>query len=106
MNTQGNKAWRSLFIFAFMQLFFALFVNAQGTTPGSGYDGFFVFLLLFLVTVMGIVISMSVKTKQMIKENKKRKATGKEDGLSNYLQNLDSQQIEIVLKGKRKTSKD
>jgi cytochrome c oxidase cbb3-type subunit 1 len=87
-----------------MQLFFTISVNAQGITAGSG-SSFFIFLLLFLVVILGVVISMSMKTKQMIKENKKKKATGKEDDLSNYLQNLDSQQIEILLKRKRNPSK-
>lgn len=106
MNTHSNKTWRSLFILAFMQLFFTFSVNAQDTTAGSGYSRLLIFLLPLLFIVLGIAISMSVKTKEMIRENKKRKATGKEEDLSNYLQNLDSQQIEILLKRKCNTSKD
>lgn len=105
MNTHG-KIWRMSFILAFMQLCFTLSVNAQGTTAGSGYSGFFIFLLLFLIIILGIAISMSVKTKEMIREKKKRRAAGKEEDLSSYLQNLDSQQIELLLKRKRNTPKE
>lgn len=106
MTTLGNKTWRILLTIAFMQLVFTLSVNAQGTTAGSGYSRLFIYLLLFLFVVLGIAISMSVKTKEMIRENEKRKASGKEENFSSYLQNLDSQQIEILLKRKRNTSKD
>ncbi len=104
MNTQINKRRRSLFILTFMPLFFTLAVSAQGKAAESGSRAFFIFLLIFLLIILGITLSMSVKTKEMIRENKKQKGNDTGEELSGYLQNLDSSQIETLLKKKRHTS--
>lgn len=83
MNTLFNKGWCSLLIHR-----------------ASGVPNFFIFLLIILLIVLGIAISMSVKTKELVRENKKSKATAKEEDLSSYQQNLDSCQIDILLKRK------
>ncbi|WP_254639939.1 cbb3-type cytochrome c oxidase subunit I [Chitinophaga sp. GbtcB8] len=106
MNTRANKTWRILFTLAFMQLFFILSVNAQGTSKGAGHAGLFIFLILFLVVVLGIAISTLAKTKEMISENRKTKASFKDKDFGNYLRDLDSREIEIILKRKRNPSKD
>lgn len=105
MKTQINKRWRSLFILTFMLLFFILNVNAQGRTSGPVYSGLFIFLLIFLLIVLIISLSMYFKTKEMIRENKKEKGNVTSEELSGYLQNLDSSQIETLLKKKKHSSK-
>lgn len=104
MIIQFNKSWCSLLILYCIQLFVALPVNAQNKATGSGVSGFLVFLLIILLIVLGIALSISVKAKELVRENKKKKATVKEEDLSNYLQNLDSRQIEIFLKKKHHAS--
>lgn len=104
MNTQCNKGGCNWFILTGLQLFFALPVNAQNKAAGSGVSGFLILLLITLLIVLGFAIGMWVKTRELVRENKKRKATTKEEDFSRYLQNLDSSQIEIFLKKKRHTT--
>lgn len=104
MNAQINKRWHSLLVLAFMQLFFTLPVSAQGKTTGSGSWILFIFLLIFLLIVLGVTLSMAVKTKEMIRENKKQKENDTGEDLSEYLQNLDSSQIETLLKKRKHAS--
>lgn len=103
MNTQFYKRWYSLFILTCIQSFFILPVYAQNKTAGSDIPGIFIFLLIILLMALVIAISMSIKTRELVRENKKRKETAKEEDLSSYLQNLDSRQIEIFLKRKHHT---
>jgi len=103
MDTHCNTRWRYLLIPACIQ-FLALQVNAQNKAAGSGVSGIFIFLLIILLIILGIAISVWVKTKEIVKENKKWKIAAEEEDFYNYLQNLDSRQIEIVLKKKRHTS--
>ena len=104
MKTRCNKRWFNWPILICIQLFFALPVNAQNKAAGSGVSGFLILLLITLLIVLGFAIGMSVKTRELVRENKKRKATTKEEDFSRYLQNLDSSQIEIFLKKKRHTT--
>ncbi len=86
--------------------FFVMPVNAQDSAAGSGVQGFLILLLLILLIALGFTLSMSVKTREFIKENKKRKTTPNNEDLSSYLKNLDSDQIEIFLKKKQSGSEN
>jgi cytochrome c oxidase cbb3-type subunit 1 len=85
--------------------FFALPVEAQNKTEGTGSPAFLIFFVIILLMVLGIALSVYVKTGEIVRENKKRKETANEETLSGYLQNLDSRQIEILLKRKGNSNK-
>lgn len=101
MDTQINKKWRNVFLLSFIPLFFSVAANAQGKAAGSVSRSLLIFLLIFLLIVLGITLSLSFKTKEMIRENKKQKENDTCEELSGYLQNLDSSQIETLLKKKK-----
>ena len=102
MKSKGNIKWRNLLILTCVQLLFALPVNAQNNVSGQGIPGFFIFLVITLLVILTIAASISKITRAIIQEEKKRKAALKEDDLSSYLQDLDSREIEIFLKKKRR----
>jgi hypothetical protein len=104
MKMQVNKRWSSPLIMTSILLIFSSAVNAQGKTTGPGSWSLFIFLLIFLLIVLGITLSMSFKTKEMIRENKRQKGHDTDEELSGYLQNLDSSQIETILKKKNHAS--
>ena len=75
--------------------------NAQvktGTTSGSGL---FIFLIIILIIILLATIMMAVTTKKMVIKNRKRKIVKNENKFTEYLKNLDSDQIEIFLKKKK-----
>ncbi|MEP7376874.1 MAG: cbb3-type cytochrome c oxidase subunit I [Chitinophagaceae bacterium] len=75
--------------------------NAQvkaGTTSGSGL---FIFLIIILIIILLATIMMAVTTKKMVIKNKKRKVIKNENWFTEYLKNLDSDQIETFLKKKK-----
>ena len=75
--------------------------NAQvktGTTPGSGL---FIFLIIILIIILLATIMMAVTTKKTVIKNGKRKIIKPESKFSEYLKNLDSDQIETFLKKKK-----
>lgn len=104
MNTHCNKGWCILLILTCIQLFFSLPVNAQNTVAASGSPGLFAFLLIILLIMLGISIFILVRTSGIVRESKKKKETLEETNLFNYLQTLDSREIEIVLKKKSRQS--
>ena len=79
----------------------ALFSNAQAKTSTTSDSGPFIFLLIFLLIILLAAIIMFVTTKEMIFKNRKRKLIDKEKKFTEYLNNLDSDEIETFLKQKK-----
>lgn len=77
----------------------SLYANAQDNSAPAG-RGLSIFLIFFLLIILTASIIMFVKTKEMISRNKQRKISKEEDQFTEYLKNLDSDQIEIFLKNK------
>lgn len=77
----------------------SLYANAQDNPAPAG-RGLSIFLIFFLLIILTASIIMFVKTKEMISRNKQRKISKEEDHFTEYLKNLDSDQIEIFLKNK------
>ncbi len=94
----------NLIVIVFGLLLFAVPVNAQTATAGPGSPGLFIGLFIFLAIILSAALLMSAKTKAMIDENKSKKGIDTESELSAYLKNLDSSQIETLLKKKKQTS--
>ena len=96
-----NKKWRNLYFLTLMLLLVVLSAKAQGKSDVTGPGGISVFALIILLSILGITLLMFLKTKEMIKENERQKLNDVHEELSGYLQNLDSTQIDTLLK-KRK----
>ena len=79
----------------------ALFSNAQAKTSTTSDSVPFIFLLIFLLIILLVAIIMFVTTKEMIFKNRKRKLIDKEKKFTEYLNNLDSDEIETFLKQKK-----
>ncbi|MCB0284914.1 MAG: cbb3-type cytochrome c oxidase subunit I, partial [Calditrichaeota bacterium] len=75
----------------------SLYANAQDNPAPAG-RGLSIFLIFFLLIILTASIIMFVKTKEMISRNKQRKISKEEDQFTEYLRNLDSDQIETFLK--------
>lgn len=78
----------------------SLSLNAQMKT-GTTADSALIFLLIILIIILLATIMIAVKTKKMIIKNKKGKAINNENRFTEYLKNLDSAQIETLLKKKK-----
>lgn len=82
-------------------LLFSLSSNAQVTTGITSDSGPFIFLIILLAIILLVTIIMFVTTKEIIIRNRKKKLSKKEEQFTEYLKNLDSDQIEIFLKNKK-----
>src|SRR5689334_17036983 len=98
MRTHFKRASIIFLIITCIQLFFASNLSAQSKISGSGTPLLFIFLLVILLILLGISIFILVRTGGIISESKEKKSASEEENLSNYLQTLDSREIEIVLK--------
>jgi cytochrome c oxidase cbb3-type subunit 1 len=78
----------------------SLSARAQGKTETTSDWGPFIPLIIILLIILLAAIIMSVTTNEAIKRNKERKMIKNGDQFTDYLQNLDSDQIEIFLKKK------
>ncbi len=75
--------------------------NAQAKTGTTSGSGLFIVLIIIVTIILLATIVMAVTTKQIISKNKTRNVGKYENRFSEYLQNLDSDQIEIFLKKKK-----
>ena len=67
--------------------------SAQGKTGTTPDSGRFIFLVIFLLIILMTVIFMSVMIKEMISKNRKRKLIDEEKKFTEYLKNLDSNEL-------------
>src|SRR6187401_1150645 len=79
----------------------ALSSSAQVKTGTTSDSGPFIFLIIFLLIILMAVIFMSITIKDMISKNRKRKLVDKEKKFTEYLNNLDGDEIETFLKKKK-----
>ena len=79
----------------------SLSLNAQGKTQPTFDWGPFIFLIILLSIILLAAIVMSATTKELLNKNRKRKILKSEEQFTEYLKNLKSDQIEIVLKKKK-----
>ncbi|HEX6846466.1 MAG TPA: cbb3-type cytochrome c oxidase subunit I [Chitinophagaceae bacterium] len=82
-------------------LLFSLSSNAQVKTGITSDSGPFIFLIILLAIILLVTIFMFVMTKEIINKNRKKKLSKKEEQFTEYLKNLDNDQIEIFLKNKK-----
>ncbi|MEP7144509.1 MAG: cbb3-type cytochrome c oxidase subunit I, partial [Ferruginibacter sp.] len=80
---------------------FSVPVNGQANTFGRSSVGLDIFFIIFLLIILAVVLSMAVKTKQMLREKRKTGSNDDKERFSKYLQNLDSDQIGICLTAKK-----
>ncbi len=105
MKTRFLKVLLFLFMLLPALLQSSLPAYAQGKTPGTNDLTFFIFLILLLLLILVVAIVLSIKTKNLWNEYKKKKGITKQEQFSKYLQNLDSKQIEIFLKHRNHPAK-
>jgi cytochrome c oxidase cbb3-type subunit I len=77
--------------------------NAQVDTGITSGPSLFIFLIIILIIILLATLIMAVTTKRVVIKNRNRKIIKDENKFTDYLKNLDSDQIETLLK-KKKTS--
>ena len=83
-------------------LLYSLPVSAQAKAVSTGSLGPIISLIFFLIIMLAVAIAMATKTKQMVNEKRKEENNDDKEKFSKYLQNLDSDQIEIFLNKKKR----
>jgi cytochrome c oxidase cbb3-type subunit 1 len=91
------------FLISLGLLLCSLSSNAQVDTGITSGPSLFIFLIIILIIILLATLIMAVTTKRVVIKNRNRKIIKDENKFTDYLKNLDSDQIETLLK-KKKTS--
>ena len=87
-----------------------LFAQADITAPAQSIpnqNGSHLFLIVLLIILLGTAIFLKIKTTEFIMTSKKKKQENEEGRLNQYINNMDSKQIEeFILYSKNRKMKD
>ena len=89
------------FLISLGLLLCSLSSNAQVDTGITSGPSLFIFLIIILIIILLATLIMAVTTKRVVIKNRKRKIIKDENKFTDYLKNLDSDQIETLLKKKK-----